>query len=322
MNFIFVVEQLGRSYYGLRMKLICDRIGLSINGDDWSAGPELVRILRAEGLHVSVAPSADSLRFLTEDAWISLGCTICSAENASFEIGGADAELAAERILAAVHVQDIKDRTVLVTAGPTAEDIDCVRFLTNRSTGRMGIAVALAAARRGAEVNLVHGPLATRVPANDLITATPVRSATEMHAATMHLIGGCDIAIFAAAVADFTPANQVSGKIKKSGQRAGLNLDLKRTPDILAEAGRLSAKPFLVGFAAEVDDLEANAMMKIQTKNCDMICANIVSSAGQGFASAQNEMTIFHRDGRSLHIPLSSKLDCAHAILDEIIRSI
>ena len=279
---------------------------------------ELVGLLQAEGVRATVAPDADSLRFITLDAWKSMGCAICDAEEGAYEIAGDSAESAAERILTALHVSDMRGLTVLVTAGPTIEDIDCVRFLSNRSTGRMGVAIAQAAARRGARVLLVHGPLQTRIPDNEGIESHPVRSAFEMHTAVMELIVECKTAIFAAAVADFTPASRFAGKIKKGALPDSLRLNLEPTPDILSGAGRLVNPPFLVGFAAEADDVELNAMNKMQSKNCDMICANMISAPGRGFAGSENELIIFHRDGRRVDVPLQNKLDCAHEIIDQI----
>ncbi len=215
--------------------------------------------------------------------------------------------------------QDYAGKKVLITAGPTAEDLDPVRFLTNRSTGKMGFALARDAALRGAQVLLVHGPVALPAPRLPRLTPLPVRSATQMHQAVMDHWQEQDLAILAAAVADFQPLHCAETKIKK-GEAQELSLPLKRTPDILATLGALPHRPFLVGFAAESDDVEANAQLKLRKKHCDLICANDVRKPGCGFATDTNQVTILAPDAPPLHLPLKSKEEVAHSILSEILR--
>jgi len=212
---------------------------------------------------------------------------------------------------------DYKSRRVLITAGPTIEDIDPVRFISNRSTGRMGIAIAVAAANRGAQVILVHGPLRVDVPSQPDINPVPVRSAQDMYDAVMAHVGDVDAAILCAAVADFTPVAPSSKKIKKGGGEL-LRLELTRTRDILAAVGAMENKPLLVGFAAETEDVARNARKKLEQKNCDILCANDVSKDESGFESETNRVTIYRRDGVMIELPLLSKRETAERILDEI----
>jgi phosphopantothenoylcysteine decarboxylase/phosphopantothenate--cysteine ligase len=215
--------------------------------------------------------------------------------------------------------QDLAGKHLLLTAGPTIEDIDPVRFISNRSTGRMGLALAKVAARRGALVSLIHGPLADPIPANPRIAAFPVRSAQAMHDLTMEKLSGADIdiAVLCAAVADFTPNIYAPEKIKKQGTQE-LTLFLRRTPDILAGVGQLPKRPFLVGFAAESNDLELNARHKLNSKHCDIICANDIREPGCGFAVATNRITMYFDDGTHLQLPLLSKDETAERIFDQV----
>ncbi|WP_374603375.1 bifunctional phosphopantothenoylcysteine decarboxylase/phosphopantothenate--cysteine ligase CoaBC [Arenimonas sp.] len=186
-------------------------------------------------------------------------------------------------------------RRVLVSAGPTFEDIDPVRFLGNRSSGKMGFALADAARRMGAEVTLVAGPVSLPTPPG--VTRIDVRRAAQMHAAVMAALPGQDAYIGAAAVADYAPAETLPQKLKKSGE--SLTLTLVRTPDILADVAAHAARPRLVvGFAAETAELEAYARDKLQRKGLDLIAANDVSRPGQGFESEENALSVFWRDGR------------------------
>jgi phosphopantothenoylcysteine synthetase/decarboxylase len=205
---------------------------------------------------------------------------------------------------------------VLVTAGPTREPIDPVRFLSNRSSGKMGYELAAAFARGGHSVLLVSGPTAIDVPEG--VDYLPVETAAGMHQAVAHHIGRMDIAVFAAAVADYTPAAPASQKLKKSAET--LTLELVKTPDILGSA-RL---PFgftgtLVGFAAETENLEANAREKLTRKGCDLIIANDVSKPGIGFDSNQNEVILVYPDHRE-PLPMASKHDLAHQLVQAILE--
>jgi len=223
----------------------------------------------------------------------------------------------------ALTKQDLAGQRLLLTAGPTIEDIDPVRFVSNRSTGRMGLALAEAAFCRGAEVTVVHGPLpALDFPAfPDRLRLVPVRSAKEMYEAVIAAIPQCDIAVLCAAVADYAPSSCAAQKIKKQPDEA-LHLCLERTPDILAALGNLpEPRPFLVGFAAESNDLEENAALKLKTKHCDLICANNISEPGCGFAVSTNRVTIFFQDGTpALELPLLSKDETASRILDQVVK--
>jgi phosphopantothenoylcysteine decarboxylase/phosphopantothenate--cysteine ligase len=224
---------------------------------------------------------------------------------------------AAERMLAP-STSALAGRRVLVTAGPTYEDIDPVRYVGNRSSGRMGFAIAADARRRGAAVTLIAGP--TRVDPPAVETVVRVRSAAEMHAAVMAVAGGADVVIMAAAVADYTPASPATGKIAKS--EAPLTLTLTRTPDILADLGTLRARlggvrPVLVGFAAETGDMLARARDKRARKRVDLIVANDVSRPDRGFDVDTNAVTIVGEDGEQ-DVPMQSKERVAGIILDRV----
>ena len=226
-----------------------------------------------------------------------------------------------EQVLEALEArrtkQDFTGRTLLVTMGPTIEDFDPARYISNRSTGRMGVALARMAARRGAKVIAVHGPMAVQMPAVSSIECIPVRSAKNMGDAVLENIGRADCAILCAAVADFSPCDYSEDKIKK-GSRETLSLRMKRNMDILATVGALPKRPFLVGFAAESTDVLKNASEKLRRKNCDMLCANDISAAGCGFASETNRLHVFLKDGSCREIPLASKNEVALRLLDMI----
>ena len=203
---------------------------------------------------------------------------------------------------------------LVVTAGPTREHIDPVRYLTNRSSGKMGYALAAAAVKRGHSVLLVSGP--THLPVPDNVDFLPVESAAEMYQAVASQIGRCDIAIFAAAVADYTPATVAEQKIKKSGDE--LTLTLKRTRDILGSARTLmDFRGTLVGFAAETENLEANARDKCLRKHCDLVIANDVSQEGIGFDSSENEVILVYPD-RTESLPRDSKEHLAFHLIEII----
>lgn len=233
----------------------------------------------------------------------------------------ADPEAACQAVAACVTPQDLAGASVLVTAGPTCEDLDPVRFLSNRSSGLMGVALALAAWRRGAAVTLIHGPLQTAVPCLPGLQAIPVRSARQMHAAVMADGPAHTVAILCAAVADFMPAHCAERKIKK-GEGAGRVLELVRTPDILAALGALPRRPFLVGFAAETHDVHAHAADKLRRKNCDLLCANDVAEPGSGFGVATNRITLFARDGSVTPLPLLAKAAAAERVLERVVAGL
>ena len=229
----------------------------------------------------------------------------------------ADIVEAADRVLGPGD-SSLRGRHVLVTAGPTYEDIDPVRYVGNRSSGRMGFAIAGEARRRGARVTLVAGPTGIQPPAVDAVVR--VRSAAEMHEAVMRVAAGADVVVMAAAVADYTPAQAATGKMAKAD--APMTLTLQRTPDILADLGKLpsrlsSGAPVLVGFAAETGNAVAKARDKRARKNVDLIVANDVSQAGAGFDVDTNAVTIITADGER-DVPMQSKDRVAAVILDEV----
>jgi phosphopantothenoylcysteine decarboxylase/phosphopantothenate--cysteine ligase len=227
---------------------------------------------------------------------------------------------AAERVLAGQRVegQSMAGRKILVTAGPTYEDIDAVRFVGNRSSGRMGFAIADEARRRGAHVTLVAGPTRLEAPVVDDLVR--VRSAAQMHEAVMRSAAGVDAVIMAAAVSDYTPAQRAAGKIAKAD--APLTVTLERTKDILADLGAMrdalgGASPVLIGFAAETADVVERARAKRARKKLDMIVANDVSTADRGFDAATNEVTLITHDDEEI-VPLQSKERVAARIMDRV----
>ncbi len=198
---------------------------------------------------------------------------------------------------------DLQGLTVLITAGPTREALDPVRFISNRSTGRMGFAVAEAAAAAGAQVVLVSGPVGLKTPVG--VERLDVESAVEMHAAVMKRVRQADIFIATAAVSDYRAAHAAERKIKKT--QDALTLELVRNPDILAEVAALrSHRPFTVGFAAETHDVLQYAEDKRRRKNLDLIAANQVGMAGSGFESEQNELHVLWEGGGKV-LPLADK---------------
>lgn len=221
-------------------------------------------------------------------------------------------------VKAALHAQrDLEGETVLITAGPTCEDLDPVRYISNRSSGKMGYAVAEAAARRGAKVLLVSGPTALETPQG--VTRVDVRAAAEMYAAVTVRFLQCSIAIFAAAVADYRPLVTAAQKIKRG--KESITLELEPTPDILAMVGREGKESrFIVGFAAETENVAENARKKLLAKHADLIVANDVSAEGAGFDVDTNIVTLFSADGRDLPLPKLPKSEVAQRILDEIVR--
>jgi phosphopantothenoylcysteine decarboxylase/phosphopantothenate--cysteine ligase len=228
---------------------------------------------------------------------------------------------AQEEILKAVREvveaqQDLAGETLLVTAGPTCEDIDPVRFLTNRSSGKMGYSVAEAAARRGAKVILISGPTAIDVPEG--VERIDVRTAEEMLRAVQARFSAASIAIFAAAVADYRPAEPAAAKIKRT--KEPMTIRLEPNPDILATMAKEKGDRLVVGFAAETDHVADNARKKLTQKNADLIVANDVTAEGAGFDVDTNIVTIFSRDARDMPLPRMTKTEVAQRILDEVLR--
>ena len=213
------------------------------------------------------------------------------------------------------HEKDLAGKKVLITSGPTREAIDPVRCLPNHSSGRMGYAIAKAAARRGAEVTLVSGPVALEKPAH--VKTVDIVSAQDMYDAVMSLAPDMDIIIKAAAVADYRPAAVADNKLKKSDD--ALSIPLERTKDILGTLGaNKRAGQFLCGFSMETENVLENSRKKLQKKNLDLIAANNVKEAGAGFAVDTNILTLIDRDGETA-LPLMSKDAAADALLDAIL---
>ena len=212
--------------------------------------------------------------------------------------------------------QDLDGERVLVTAGPTREDIDPVRFLSNRSSGKMGYAVARAAARRGAKVVLVTGPTALETPRG--VERVDVRSAEDMLRAVEARFPECTLAVFAAAVADYRAVEPSESKIKRT--QDALTLRLEPNPDILATVAREKGDRLVVGFAAETDNVAENARKKLAQKNADVMVANDVTAEGAGFDVDTNMVTLLSSDGRDLALPRLTKAEVAERILDEVLR--
>ena len=219
-----------------------------------------------------------------------------------------------EQALILLSRHDLAGCKILVTAGPTTEYIDPVRYVSNRSSGKMGYALARAAVQRGAEVVLISGPTHLKPPAG--IRFCPVNTAQEMKSAVFDHVDGCHMIIKAAAVSDYRPRETALQKVKKGAE--SLSLDMVKNPDILALLGEAKKEHpcVLVGFAAETQDLLENAQKKIDAKNLDMIVANDVSRKDAGFQTDTNAVKIIYADGRVEDSPLMGKIEVAHLILD------
>jgi phosphopantothenoylcysteine decarboxylase/phosphopantothenate--cysteine ligase len=210
--------------------------------------------------------------------------------------------------------KDLGGQHILVTAGPTREAFDPVRFITNYSTGKMGYAVALAAKRRGAAVTLVSGP--TSLPEPRGVRFVPVVSAREMRDAVMQNLKDATVVVKSAAVADYRPADFSDSKIKKTDRP--LEFRLEKNPDIIREVGKVKGDRILVGFAVETDRLVEYAAKKLREKNMDFIVANDITQPGAGFAAETNIVKILDREGGSEDLPRMDKMDVAHRILDRV----
>jgi phosphopantothenoylcysteine decarboxylase/phosphopantothenate--cysteine ligase len=270
---------------------------MNVNMWEHPATRENLAALRARGVHV-VDP---------EEGYLACGMTGAGRLAATEAIARKVCEVLGLR-------HDLEGQTVLVTAGPTCEDVDPVRYLTNRSSGKMGYAIADAALRRGARVVLVSGP--TDLPVPEGADWVPVRSTEEMRRAVIERAADANVVIMAAAVADYRPAAPQAQKLKRGHER--LTLELEPTPDILAELGRDKGRRTLVGFAAETTGLAENARAKLARKGADMIVANDVTQEGAGFDADTNIVTLFLRDGREIPLPMLSKFDVANHILDHL----
>ncbi len=210
--------------------------------------------------------------------------------------------------------QNLAGETVLVTAGPTREPIDPVRYIGNRSSGKMGYALAEAALRRGAKVILISGPTALKPPSSAEVIQ--IQTASEMRDAVMAHLDRATVVIKAAAVADFTVRNAADRKIKRKG---AITLELEPTQDILAEIGKRKGQRIVVGFAAETNDVLENARKKLESKSLDAIVVNDVSRPGIGFDSERNAVTIITSSG-AVEVPESNKWEVAHRVLDAVVR--
>jgi len=222
-----------------------------------------------------------------------------------------------ERVQDLFRSRDLEGRSVLITAGPTREPIDPVRFVSNRSSGKMGYALADAARRRGARVTLVSGP--TSLPPPPGVAIVMVTTADEMRGAVMSALPGSQIVIKAAAVADYAPVAVAAQKIKKEDGRE-LTLTFRRTPDILGEIAAAKPRPFVVAFAAETEAVEEHAREKLVRKNADLIVANDVADRSIGFDSDQNEVLVIGRDGQTTRIEKAPKSVVANRILDLVVE--
>lgn len=259
---------------------------------------------------------AENVRVLRERGARVLGPAVGEMAERSHSGPGRMVE-AAEIAAAVLRARDLEGVTVLVTAGPTREALDPVRFLSNPSTGRMGFAVAEAARDRGAIVTLISGPTELAPPSG--IQLVRITTADELAAAVAARVAGTRVVVMAAAVSDQRPAVRSAQKVKKpEGDEL---VRLVRTPDILAGLGALSPRPVLIGFAAETERVEEHAREKLARKNADYIVANDVSAEGAGFAAAQNRVVILGRDGTRAEAA-GSKLAVAHAIWDCAVASV
>ena len=225
-----------------------------------------------------------------------------------------DPEIILEEAVAALTPKRLAGERVLITAGPTQEEIDPVRYISNHSSGKMGYALARVARLRGAEVTLVTGPTAIPVPYG--VAVVRVESAAQMREAVLERLEQCDIVIKAAAVADYRPLKRAEKKVKKSA--ASLAIELEKNPDILSEIGARKGDRLLVGFAAETEELVANATKKLAQKNLDLIVANDVSLEGAGFNVDTNIVKLLFRDGSVEDIPIMGKNELAGLIWNRV----
>jgi phosphopantothenoylcysteine decarboxylase/phosphopantothenate--cysteine ligase len=222
-----------------------------------------------------------------------------------------------ERIEDLLSQKDLKGERILITGGPTQEPIDPVRFITNRSSGKMGYALAKVAKRRGAEVVLVTGPTSLPIPRRD-IDVVSVRTADEMREAVLAHMEGCTVVIKAAAVSDYRPKVISLKKLKKADPYT--SLELERTRDILGEIGRKKGDRILIGFAAETENLIGNASKKLMEKNLDFIVVNDVTKPGAGFGLDTNQVKILYPSGEVKDLPLMAKEEVSEFILDDVVK--
>jgi phosphopantothenoylcysteine decarboxylase/phosphopantothenate--cysteine ligase len=273
---------------------------MNVNMWEHAATRANVEVLRRRGIHF-VGPEA--------------GALACGWEGTGRMAEPAAIAVAVERLLGPASLAGVR---VLISAGGTREPIDAVRAIVNRSSGKMGFALAAEAARRGADVVLVAGPSGLATPAG--VERVDVETALEMRSAVTAAFAGASVAIMAAAVADFRPAAPLAGKLKKEDlpDEAGFELSLVRNPDILAELARERGERVVVGFAAESGDVIAAARRKLARKGCDLLVANDVSRTDAGFESDCNAVVLLTPDGDVEELPLLDKREVAVRIWDRI----
>jgi len=273
----------------------------AMNTNMWNhaATRENLRVLRERG-HLIVEPG---------DGELACGMIGPGRLAEPAVIAAAVADLVASR-------RDLEGETILVTAGPTQEPLDPVRYISNRSSGKMGFALAEEAAARGARVVLISGPV--NLPQPRGIEVIYVQTANEMRKAVMDHLDKATVIIKAAAVADYHRSNPPKQKVKKTAARMSIELD--PTPDILAEVGKKKGDRMLIGFAAETENLIEEARRKLESKNCDMVVANLVSQEGIGFESDENEVVLVLRAGQTVPVRRAAKRVIAQRIFDEMIK--
>jgi len=272
---------------------------MNVNMWEHAATQENIDTLRGRGVHV-VAP---------EEGYLACGMTGAGRL--------ASVEAIAKAVCARLGIQhDLENEAVMVTAGPTCEDLDPVRYLTNRSSGKMGYALAEAAARRGARVVLVSGP--TRLDPPQGVEFVSVRTTEQMQAAVAEHLPRATAIIMAAAVADYRPVAPETKKMKRGDGR--VMLELESTPDILAGIARNKGERIVVGFAAETDHVAERARAKLESKQADLIVANDVTAEGAGFDHETNIITLYSRDGAEKAFPRLPKIDAAHRIMDRLLE--
>ena len=261
-----------------------------------------------------------NLDILEKDGWIILdpdsGILACKTVGAGRL---PDPWFIFDRVEAMLVKKDLKGKNILVSAGPTVEPLDPVRFISNHSSGKMGYSIARAAERRGGIVTLVSGPVSLDAPV--AVECILVQTCEEMADQMLAGFDQADIIVKVAAVADYKPMDPKPRKIKKNENDKDLSILMTQNPDILKLLGKKKTKDqFLVGFAAETDDLEKNALLKMEKKNLDMIAANIVGSSDSGFKADTNKVKLFFRDGSSFDIPLMAKDKVADILIDKVIE--
>ncbi len=271
---------------------------MNVNMWEHPATRENVEMLRARGVHV-VPP---------EEGYLACGMT------GAGRLASVDA--IAQAVCGRLGIEhDLRNETIVVTAGPTCEDLDPVRYLTNRSSGKMGYALAQAAVRRGARVILISGPVRLDPPQG--VELVSVRSTEQMHRAVLEHFSRATALIMAAAVADYRPVTPQTKKIKRTSDR--LTVELESTPDILADVSRDKGDRIIAGFAAETNNVVEHARAKLESKQADLIVANDVTAEGAGFDHDTNVITLYARDGSEKAFPRMPKIDAAHRILDRLL---